>query len=198
MDQAELEECMKDLDINKNNQITYQDFRKWWLSGKQGLSKWMRRLLAFKLKTLKFMDTIGGTLKDVVAEADSVEISTSALSINLNKVEKPGLSVFAKAMFLSPDLKEEYYRIKALHKFGIPEHDAPIFGNLTLNIKDGDITAALAKCEEYISNPENKLGALKDLLSFTAEGHRLCIGYAIPRFTIGELIEDGQDMIDKV
>ena len=34
LDQAELEECMKDLDMNKDNKITYDEFRKWWLSGR--------------------------------------------------------------------------------------------------------------------------------------------------------------------
>lgn len=34
MDQSELEECMKDLDINKDNKISYDEFRKWWLSGR--------------------------------------------------------------------------------------------------------------------------------------------------------------------
>lgn len=52
MDEAELEECIKDLDQNKDNKITYDEFRKWWLSGRQGLSPWMRRLLAFKLRTI--------------------------------------------------------------------------------------------------------------------------------------------------
>lgn len=56
LDQAELEECMKDLDINKDNNISYDEFRKWWLSGRQGLSPWMRRLLSLKLKSSKFFD----------------------------------------------------------------------------------------------------------------------------------------------
>ena len=68
MDQAELEECMKDLDINKDNQISYEEFRKWWLSGRQGLSPWMRRLLSFKVQTLKLFDQIGEPLKEVIME----------------------------------------------------------------------------------------------------------------------------------
>ena len=34
MDDAEIEECIKDLDQNKDNKITYNEFRKWWLSGR--------------------------------------------------------------------------------------------------------------------------------------------------------------------
>jgi len=49
LDSAELEECMKDLDQNKDGKISLEEFQRWWLSGRQGLSGWMRRLLAFKL-----------------------------------------------------------------------------------------------------------------------------------------------------
>jgi len=40
----------------------------------------MRTLLGFKLKTLKFVDSISGTLKEVVADAqanNATEISTN-------------------------------------------------------------------------------------------------------------------------
>jgi hypothetical protein len=58
MDPSELEECMKDIDVDKDNRISYHEFKKWWLSGRQGLSPWMRRLLAFKLKTIKLFGSI--------------------------------------------------------------------------------------------------------------------------------------------
>lgn len=34
LDPAELDECLKDLDINKDNKISYEEFSKWWLSGR--------------------------------------------------------------------------------------------------------------------------------------------------------------------
>ena len=49
---------MKDLDINKDNKISFEEFSKWWLSGRQGLSPLMRRLLGFKLKTTKLFGSI--------------------------------------------------------------------------------------------------------------------------------------------
>lgn len=58
MDHDELEECMKDLDINKDRKISYEEFSNWWLSGRQGLSPLMRRLLTFKLSTVKFFGNI--------------------------------------------------------------------------------------------------------------------------------------------
>lgn len=56
LDTAEVDECMRDLDINKDNRISFEEFCKWWLSGRQGLSPWMRRLLASKLTALKVID----------------------------------------------------------------------------------------------------------------------------------------------
>jgi EF-hand domain pair len=34
LDPSEVDECMKDLDIDKDNRISYQEFSKWWLSGR--------------------------------------------------------------------------------------------------------------------------------------------------------------------
>jgi len=63
----------------------------------------MRRLLAIKLNTLKFVDQIQGTIKETVVEAknEAVDISTNSLSININKVEHAGLAFFLKMMLLS-------------------------------------------------------------------------------------------------
>jgi hypothetical protein len=119
MDTAELEECMKDLDINKDNQISYDEFRKWWLSGRQGLSPWMRRLLAFKLTSSKFIHSISESLQSVIQEAqtEQVEYTTNSFSVNINKVEHAGTTVYAKVLFLSPELNDEDTRIRSLHKF---------------------------------------------------------------------------------
>lgn len=104
MDNAELEECLKDLDQNKDGKISFEEFSQWWLSGRQGLTDWMRSLLAFKINTLKFIDSISGTLKDTVQEAaeqKASEVSTNSLSFNINKVEHAGFSIFVKGMLLS-------------------------------------------------------------------------------------------------
>ena len=181
LDQSELEECMKDLDINKDNKISYDEFKKWWLSGRQGLSPWMRRLLALKLKSTKFFGSISGTLKDVIKETESkeVEISTNHLSININKVSQAGLTFFAKLLFLSPELRGEHQRIRSLHKFGIAEDQTPIIGSITFEIKDNKIEEALGRVENYLKEHGEKFAKY---LSVVAEGHRLCVGVALPQF----------------
>jgi len=34
LDDAELEECLKDLDLNSDGKISLDEFQKWWLSGR--------------------------------------------------------------------------------------------------------------------------------------------------------------------
>ena len=110
MDQSELEECLKDLDVNKDDKITYKEFMRWWLSGRQGLSHWMRQLLAFKLKTTKFIGQISGPLKDILKDqeesgAHDAEIQVNSLSVNLNRVKHAGTTIVTKLLFLSPELR---------------------------------------------------------------------------------------------
>ena len=140
MDQSELEECLKDIDITKDDQIGYKAFRKWWLSGRQGQSRSMRRLLAFKLKTMKLFGTISGTLKDVITQAGTDnEISVNSLSLNINKVLHAGTTVMAKLLFLSPELIAEHYRIKTLHKFENLEERPIVLGSIIFSIKENKV-----------------------------------------------------------
>jgi hypothetical protein len=88
LDASELENCVKDLDCNKDGKISLEEFTSWWLSGRQGLSNIMRKLLAFKIQALKFADHITGTLKEIVNDgAVTNDVSTSQLTININQVE---------------------------------------------------------------------------------------------------------------
>lgn len=111
LDSAEADECLKDIDINKDNKISYEEFAKWWLSGRQGLSPWMRTLLGTKITAMKLMDTLSAPMKQVlgdVTEASIHDISTSSLTVNINNVEDPGLSIEAQLLFLSPQLQKEH------------------------------------------------------------------------------------------
>lgn len=122
LDPAELAECMRDLDVNKDNRISYDEFSKWWLSGRQGLSPMMRRLLASKLTALKIFDQLTGPLVEVLKEAtesDASDITTHSMTISLNKADSAenGTSIDAKVLFLSPELTKEHVRVRALHSF---------------------------------------------------------------------------------
>jgi ACT domain-containing protein len=77
----------------------------------------MRKLLAMKLKTAKFISSIHGTLSEVIEQAaqEAVEISTSHLKLSLNNVEHAGTTLYAKLMFVSNELLEEYSKVRASH-----------------------------------------------------------------------------------
>jgi hypothetical protein len=70
LDAAEVDECLKDIDKDKDNKISFVEFSKWWLSGRQGLSPLMRNLLAFKLTSLKLLDTLSAPMKEVRGDAN--------------------------------------------------------------------------------------------------------------------------------
>lgn len=69
MTPAELEECMKDLDQNKDNKISFDEFSSWWMQGQQGQSVWMRKLLSLKLAVTKVIDGLSDSMLDVVGSA---------------------------------------------------------------------------------------------------------------------------------
>jgi len=71
LDAAELDECMKDLDTDKDNRISYLEFSKWWLSGRQGLSPWMRRLLSSKVTAMKLLDQLSAPMKEVMSDLEA-------------------------------------------------------------------------------------------------------------------------------
>lgn len=175
MDQAELEECLQDLDQNKDGKISYEEFRKWWLSGRQGLSPWMRRLLGFKIRTNKFFGTIQGTLGEVLTEAtkDNIDIATNTLSVNLNKVEHAGTTFNVKALLLSNEVKHQFVSLKALHSFQEEEGENPILINITIEIKDGRVQEARDKFAEM-------LGMFPLPISVVSEGNKVQVGVKLP------------------
>ena len=120
LDAAEVDECLKDIDKDKDNRISFAEFAKWWLSGRQGLSPLMRNLLSFKLKSLKLIDTLSAPMKEVMSDLtqqDAYNISTSSFTLNLNEVKEPGLAIDVKLLFLSPSLHKEHLHVRALHSF---------------------------------------------------------------------------------
>lgn len=106
---AELDECIKDLDENKDGKVSFEEFRHWWLSGRQNVSPLMKRLINLVIKTQKLIGAFSGPLVHALqSNTDADEIGTSSLSVNLNKVEHAGTTFQIKASLLSPEQKESY------------------------------------------------------------------------------------------
>lgn len=67
-----------------------------------------------------------------------------------------GTILSGKLMLFSPELKDEYYRIKALHKFGIPIESSALIGNITLTLKPtANVLDLLKKCESILTKNES-------------------------------------------
>ncbi len=190
LDAAEVDECLKDIDIDKDNKISYAEFAKWWLSGRQGLSPLMRRLLSSKLTAVKLFDTLSAPMKEVLGDLSSndggvQDISTSSFTLNINNVEAPGFSVDARLMFLSPQLQKEHLRVRTLHSFPA---DADFVINLAAEIKHEDI--------EEVQNYLTELRAFvikmvpdPSIVSFVFEGSKLNVGLNISMFMrIGNML----------
>ena len=84
------------------------------------------------------MDSISPTLKTAIedATADTVEIATNNIQININKVEHAGTTLYVKAMGLSPELKSEFHRIKTMHNFKMPEEEQKAYITIEFELKD--------------------------------------------------------------
>ena len=193
LDAAELEECIQDLDTNKDNQISLEEFKRWWLSGRQGLSNIMRRLLALKLKTARFFDTISGSLQEVIQEAadQPVDINTSHLRVSINEVREAGFSVYNKILILSNEAFEEHNKVKAAHNFQGVESWILNVGFSVQNGKAAEVQGLL-----QIFFEESGMNA-----SVVTEGpHKVLIGLPLPMVPQGvvpledatvELIQQG-------
>lgn len=180
MDAAELEECLKDLDQNKDGKISLEEFSSWWLSGRQGLSPWMRRLLGYKLNAIKFVGSISGTLKETIEDAANqpVDIAVNSLSINLNKVEHAGFSIYVKAMFLSQEVRNDFHTLKGVHTFTKTLED-PAYFNLSFDVVNITAQEFVEKLNVVLQHPMVQMFA-EGIISVVAEGHKVNIGVLFP------------------
>ena len=113
----------------------------------------MRKLLSFKLKALKFADQISGTVREVIndASAAAVELSTNSLTININKVEHAGLSVYAKLMLMSKEAEDYNNKAKVLHN--IIQQESNSLGQIQLEVKNGHATEIIEKIKSKLQEP---------------------------------------------
>jgi len=63
------------------------------------------------------------------------------LTININKVEHAGLSVYAKLMIMSKEATEYFNRVKTLHNITIAEGNS--IASITLEVADTHATAVI-------------------------------------------------------
>jgi hypothetical protein len=98
-------------------------------------------------------------------------------------------------MGLSPELSHEFYRIRSMHKFKIPEEEQRAYVNLTLEIKDGTVDEVIKQIDTLIADfPEE----FKSVFSYAGEGHNKLSLALCPPLNVDEHIEPFKDVMGKV
>lgn len=120
LDEVEIQECLLDLDSNKDGKISYDEFKRWWLSGRQNQSPWMRNMLAYKLTNTKLLETFQNSFGEVIRSSTSFEdkeMVTDSFTVNINRPEHVGTHIHAKLHLLSKEVRAHYQRLKVLHSY---------------------------------------------------------------------------------
>ena len=55
MGSEDVDNMIRDLDLNGDGQIDESEFEHWWLTGRKGLSSAARKLLAYKIQTMQML-----------------------------------------------------------------------------------------------------------------------------------------------
>jgi hypothetical protein len=150
---AEIESSIKELDENKDGKISFEEFKHWWFSGRQNLSPLMKRFINLIIKTQKLITVFNAPILHALESnpADE-EVGTSSVTLNLNKFEQAGTTINVKVSLLSPSQKEEYNRIKFIHKFPqLPEFLTEVVVSFAVEIKDGKVDEAKEALNTIVS-----------------------------------------------
>jgi hypothetical protein len=158
----------------------------------------MRNLLAFKITSLKLIDTLSAPMKEVMSDLtqhDAHDISTSSFTLNLNEVKEPGFALDAKLLFLSPSLNKEHLRVRALHSF---PGDSTVVANLSVEVKHDKVSkiqGIFSELKAYVT----KMVPDPSVVSFVFEGNIMNIGFNMTSFVqVGNIMEGHEDIIAKV
>lgn len=103
MNDMDVENMVKDLDLNKDGKISPDEFSLWWLSGRKGSTGKMSQLVAAKMGGKEFFDAMSASMKDLAAatQAGAYKGKKSEVSINVNGAQvrsEGGMQIHAKTM----------------------------------------------------------------------------------------------------
>jgi uncharacterized protein (UPF0335 family) len=149
MTDAEADNCMKDLDYNKDGKISFEEFSDWWRSGRASFSPALKRLIGMKLKASKLLEGASATIKRVeekkaeISDRYKDKLATSSIRVALNQFEESGLRLFAKLHIFSPSFKDLSKHFCALSGFA----SSDLFFVISLKVS-GDADAHQKTVEE--------------------------------------------------
>jgi hypothetical protein len=86
MGQIDIENMIKDLDLNGDGKISTDEFNLWWLAGRKGSTGTMSQMLSAKLGGEKFFSSLSGTMKKMAeqVQAGSYKKKSSSMEFNFN------------------------------------------------------------------------------------------------------------------
>lgn len=103
----DVDNMIKDLDLNGDGKISLSEFAHWWLTGRRGLTGTMRRLVSAKLKATKFIDTCSQQAAAMIAKAQMSDNHKEShfRVVFQGDTEKSGFHMLARVMPFSNEAK---------------------------------------------------------------------------------------------
>ena len=193
----ELAEAMKDLDINKDGVVDFDEFRRWWFSGFKSYSGARRSMIKMKKKAKNALDAlVQGNLDSPLNGTLSVKHHSA--EITYNSPATAGTKVCAnlypggdQCYMIHHDLKYEYKDTLKTDDFAamLKEYGENIdeyeFGYLQLRLKmKGDCTELAAKLQTHYEGLGSLFEPAKCFVPKIApkgEYLEIGIGYPIPK-----------------
>jgi hypothetical protein len=84
MGNVEIDNMIRDLDLNKDGKISPDEFNLWWLAGRKGSTGTMSQLLAAKFGGKEFATKLGDSFKKLAEQAQQGSYKTKKSSVELN------------------------------------------------------------------------------------------------------------------
>lgn len=97
------------------------------------------------------------------------------MSININKVEHAGLSIYAKLMLMSKEATEFHNRAKTLHNIDIQEGNS--IGNITLAVKNATADEVISKLNDKLATGFWQMMGIDKMVTLINDGGKVSIAF---------------------
>jgi hypothetical protein len=88
LNQTQIDEAMKDLDLNGDGEIDLSEFNRWYFSGMQTYSGVRRNFKSVKSKGKKLLDCVGDEAKNILMK-EELKYKHNKVSVTFNSPKKP-------------------------------------------------------------------------------------------------------------
>jgi hypothetical protein len=184
MDDAEVDMCVKDLDTNRDGKISLDEFREWWLSGRQGLSQGMKMLTGAKVRAMAKGGKFGSVLEKALAGLSKVnpaDFKTNTLKLSMNMRGTARTQLTGRFLFPSPYLFTMKDQFNGRH-YGRENFDTNLHHTESMALEF--IIHVKKNVKEAQERAQNLVQAMKeDGMPFDvhvcSDGNKICIGLIV-------------------